>query len=135
MKKILPLMKDWKGMAPDNPRDRMSEAQVWRMEDYVPRILGSSLESRQGWTYHVSSPLNGYITAQQWVNTLGGTHHLAATNTTLYNLDNPVSPRVVSTVGTGPASGALWPMATMYEYVLIPRTGDLLPVRSSATRV
>ena len=30
-------MQEWKGMAPDNPRDRMPDAQVWRMEDYIPR--------------------------------------------------------------------------------------------------
>jgi hypothetical protein len=126
--KTVPLMKDWKGMGPDNPRDSMPSNQVWRLEDYIPRLLGSSLESRQGWKYHVTSPLNDFITAQLWVNTLGGSHHLAATPKTLYNLDDPVTPRVVTTLGTGPTSGALWPMASFYEYVLIPRTGDQLPV-------
>ena len=57
--------------------------------------MGSSLESRHGWTYHVTTPLNGYVTAQIWVNTLGGNHHLAATPKTLYNLDVPATPRVV----------------------------------------
>ena len=125
MKKLTPLFNAWKGMAPDNPRDAMSDAQVWKMEDYIPRILGSSLESRQGWTYHVSSPLGGgYIIAQQWVNTLGGSHHLALTPGGIYNLDNPASPRLVLAT-TFPG---LWPMATMYEYVLIPRPGDVLPI-------
>ena len=95
MKKLQPLMKEWRGMAPDNPRDRMSENQVWRMEDYLSRVLGSSLESRQGWQYHVSTPLDGFVTAQIWVNTVGTSHHLAATPSTLYNLDVPGTPRVV----------------------------------------
>ena len=112
-------MKNWKGMAPDNPRDGMSDAQVWRMEDYIPRILGSSLESRQGWTYHTTTPLGSYITSQIWVNTLGGSHHLAATTANLYNLDNPTAPRLV-----GNYPGMLWPMATMYEYVCVPRIDD-----------
>ena len=68
-------------MAPDNPRDAMSDNQVWRMEDYVPRLLGSSLESRQGWAYHVTSPLDGYVTCQQWVNTLGGKPMMDASRT------------------------------------------------------
>ena len=126
--KTLPLMKGWKGMGPDKPRDSMPENMVWRMEDLVPEDQGSKLETRQGWVTHVTSPLDGYVTAQQWVNTLGGNHHLAATNKTLYNLDVPATPRVVATMGTSGASGALWPMATLYEYVLVPRTGDQLPV-------
>jgi hypothetical protein len=126
--KTLPLKKGWRGMGPDAPRDAMPDASVWRMEDYIPNLLGSTLEMRQGWQNYVNSPLDGYVTAQQWVNTLGGNHHLAATNKTLYNLDNPAVPRLISTVGTGPTSGALWPMAALYEYVLLPRTGDQLPV-------
>jgi len=123
MKKTVKLFDEWRGMAPDNPRDRMSPNQVWRMEDLISRALGSSLESRQGWAYHVTTPLDGFVTAQIWANTLGGSHHLACTPNTLYNLDNPASPRVV--VAT---PGALWPMSTLYEYVLVPRTGDQLPV-------
>ena len=86
-------------------------------------MLGSSLESRQGWDYHVTTPLDGFVTAQVWVNTVGKSHHLAATTHNLYNLDVPATPRLV--VG---CEGALWPMATLYEYVLIPRVGDALPV-------
>jgi hypothetical protein len=123
MKKTVRLFDEWRGMAPDNPRDRMSPNQVWRMEDLISRALGSSLESRQGWQYHVTSPLDGFVTAQIWANTLGGSHHLAATPNTLYNLDVPSAPRVVAAT-----PGALWPMSTLYEYVLVPRTGDQLPV-------
>ena len=90
-------------------------------------MLGSSLESRQGWTYHVTTPLDDFVTAQIWVNTLGGSHHLAATPKTLYNLDVPATPRVVAALGSSVASGALWPMATLYEYVLVPRTGRPAP--------
>jgi hypothetical protein len=123
MKKTVKLFDDWRGMAPDNPRDRMSKNQTWRMEDYISRALGSSLESRQGWIYHVTSPLDAYVTAQIWINTLGGSHHLAATPNTLYNLDVPGTPRAVTAV-----PGALWPMTSLYEYILIPRIGDQLPV-------
>ena len=116
-------------MAPDNPRDAMPDDQVWRMEDYIPRALGSSLESRQGWTYHVTTPLDDYVTAQQWVNTLGGSHHLAATTEDALQPRRAAHrPAVVAALGSSVASGALWPMATLYEYVLVPRTGDQLPV-------
>ena len=126
MKKLQKLMSEWKGMAPDNPRDRMSQNQVWLMQDYIPRLLGSSLESRQGWTYYGSStPMNGYVTSQFWLNTVGGNHHLACTPTTAYNLDalsTGGSPRAI--VG----AAALWPMTSLYEYILIPQTGNQLPI-------
>src|SRR5262245_8462928 len=85
--RTLALLDTWKGMAPDNPRDQMTPNQVWLMKDYIPRVLGTLLESRSPWTYWVSSAMNGPVLAQKWVATLGLNHHLALTASRLYHID------------------------------------------------
>ena len=122
--KTTKLFDQWRGMAPDNSRDAMNRGEVWLMRDYIPRVLGSLLESRNPWLYYVNGPLNGPVRAQKWVSTLGLNHHLAVTPNTLYNLDVPGSPRVVTALGGYGEN----PMASLYEFVGIPRLSDQLPV-------
>lgn len=121
--KTTKVFEDWKGMAPDNPRDKMTKQQVWLMRDLIPRVLGSSLEARNSWPYSTNGPLDGIVTAQQWVNTGGVQHYLAATDKTLYNLDSRNAPAIVG--GSNAIVGALNPMAALFEFVCVPRVDQL----------
>lgn len=118
--KTTKLFDQWKGMAPDSPRDAMSKQQVWLMKDFIPKVLGSSLEARNNWIYSTNGPLSGYVTAQKWINTLGTQHYIAATQNKIYNLDSRNAPREVSALG-----GAQNPISSMFEFVQIPRVGAL----------
>lgn len=110
------LFGSWKGMAPDSPRDHMGKDAVWLMKDYIPDVLGAQLESRSPWTYYLNGPLVAFVSSQKWVSTLGQNHHLVGTPYNLYNADTPGSPRIVSTL-----QGFYYPMASLYEYVGVPR--------------
>jgi hypothetical protein len=110
-------------MSPDIARDKMGKDSVWLMRDWVPNDLGSQLESRSPWSYSTNGPLNGPIRTMKWVNTQGLSHHIAVTATSVYNLDTPNAPRVVSAI-----TGGGNPLASLYEFVCVPRSDDTLPL-------
>ena len=97
-----------------------------------PGALGSSLESRQGWTYHVTTPLDR-LRHRADLGQHAGRHAPsgAATTQTSTTSTFPATPtgRVADDL-----PGALWPMATLYEYVMVPRTGQQQFRSSSATQ-
>lgn len=118
------LFTGWVGMAPDVARDDMAKDQVWLMRDWIPNDLGSRLESRSPWVYSTNGPLNGPPQAQRFISTQGLNHHLAVTEATVYNLDSPNAPRVAASLGSGGGQ----PLASLWEFVCVPRRGGQLPV-------